>query len=78
MSEAPEQYGNRAEKRPVTAVERLIDRIEDVDNTPEIWEKIKEHAKQMEKDRIIDAFNYGYLCHSKTGEQYYNEKYGKP
>jgi hypothetical protein len=34
-----------------TAVEWLLDRIEDVDNTPEIWELIKIKAKEMEKEQ---------------------------
>ena len=34
-----------------------------------------EQAKEMEKQHIIYAFRNGYLCHSKTGEQYYNEKF---
>ena len=80
MSEAQEQYGKEAEKRPVTAVEWLIDRIEDVDNTPEIWEKIKEHAKQMEKGQIVTA-HFDGQCDETEGypieiaEQYYNETY---
>ena len=34
-------------------------------------------AKEMERQQIIHAFRNGYLCHSKKGEQYYNEKFGK-
>jgi hypothetical protein len=37
-----------------TAVEWLLDRIEDVDNSPEIWELIKYKAKEMEKQQMID------------------------
>lgn len=37
-----------------TAVEWLLDRIEDVDNSPEIWELIKYKAKEMEKQQIIN------------------------
>jgi hypothetical protein len=37
-----------------TAVEWLLDRIEDVDNSPEIWELIKDKAKEMEKQYLID------------------------
>ena len=39
--------------------------------------ELSEQAKKMEKQQIINAFNNGYLCHSKTGEQYYNEKFKK-
>ena len=37
-----------------TAVEWLLDRIEDVDNSPEIWKLIKDKAKKMEKQHLID------------------------
>ena len=37
-----------------TPVEWLLDRIEDVDNTLEIWELIKYKAKEMEKQHLID------------------------
>jgi hypothetical protein len=37
-----------------TPVEWLLDRIEDVDNSPEIWELIKEQAKAKEKQYLID------------------------
>ena len=35
-----------------SSVEWLIDRIEDVDLTPQIWEKIKQQAKAMHKEEI--------------------------
>ena len=35
--------------------------------------QLKEQAKAMHKEEIIDAGNYQYYL---TGEQYYNEKYG--
>ena len=38
-----------------TAVEWILDRVEDVDNTPEIWDKIKAQAKQMEREQRINA-----------------------
>ena len=34
-----------------------------------------EQAKQMEKEQIKDAATWGY--NSRSGEQYYNETYGK-
>ena len=34
-----------------------------------------DQAKQMEKEQIIDAATWGYI--SQSGEQYYNETYGK-
>ena len=32
-------------------------------------------AKAMEKEQIMDAFNNGYLNHSRNSEQYYNETF---
>jgi hypothetical protein len=67
-----------------TAVEWLLDRIEDVDNSPEIWELIKDKAKEMEKQQIIDAFWNGDNsdCTSEQNskefaEQYYNQTFKK-
>jgi len=71
-----------------TAVEWLLDRVEDVDNTPEIWNKIKEQAKEMEKEQneltcinvietILDKKEKNEIIDSKQiFEQYYNETYG--
>ena len=70
-----------------TAVEWLIDRIEDVDNTPEIWEQIKIKAKEMEKQQIIDAYDEGqrnpyeyseeHDINWYDGRRYYNETFDK-
>jgi spore coat polysaccharide biosynthesis protein SpsF (cytidylyltransferase family) len=38
-----------------TAVEWLLDRIEDVDLTEKLWENVKQQAKEMEKEQIEDA-----------------------
>ena len=38
-----------------TAVEWLLDRIEDVDLTEKLWENVKHQAKEMEKKQIEDA-----------------------
>ena len=64
-----------------TAVEWLLDRIEDVDLTEKLWENIKHQAKEMEKEQIIDAhiegqcvLNEGYPL--KISENYYKETYG--
>ena len=38
----------------MTAVEWLLDRVEDVDLNPKLWEQIKLQAKEMEKEQIID------------------------
>jgi HEPN domain-containing protein len=67
-----------------TAIEWLLDRIEDVDNSPEIWELIKYKAKEMEKQQIIDAYKEGCfdnILDEKTdkvrAEQYYSETFNK-
>ena len=62
-----------------TAVEWLLDRIEDVDLTVKLWENIKQQAKEMEKQQIINATIYGDRFEGSYGldsEQYYNETYG--
>jgi spore coat polysaccharide biosynthesis protein SpsF (cytidylyltransferase family) len=61
-----------------TAVEWLIDRIEDVDLTEEMFEKIKQQAKELEKQQIIDAYEKGDKYKLEiSGEQYYNETFNK-
>jgi spore coat polysaccharide biosynthesis protein SpsF (cytidylyltransferase family) len=61
-----------------TAVEWLLDRIEDVDNSPEIWELIKDKAKEMEKQQIIDAYEKGDKYKLEiSGEQHYNQTFNK-
>ena len=82
MSETQEQYGNGAEKRPLTAVEWL----EDVYNTQgRILPTQFEQAKAMEKEQIMDAYGQGVadeageiIDPTKDAEQYYNQSYGKP
>ena len=60
----------------MTAVEWLVTEIamKNNDINFDFWAAV-EQAKEMEKQHIIYAFRNGYLCHSKTGEQYYNEKF---
>jgi hypothetical protein len=60
-----------------TAVEWLIENMQKLNQheSPEEWNKLFEQAKAMEKEQIIDAATWGGLA--ETGEQYYNEKYGK-
>jgi hypothetical protein len=36
---------------------------------------IEDTLLEMEKQQIINAFNNGYLNHSRNSEQYYNETY---
>jgi chlorite dismutase len=42
-----------------TAVEWLLDRIEDVDLTEKLWENVKQQAKEMEKERELNAYANG-------------------
>ncbi len=62
-----------------TAVEWLLDRVEDVDLNPNLWEQIKLQALEMEKQQIIDAFKHAQVLHAlgndTRAEQYYNETY---
>ena len=68
-----------------TAVEWLLDRIEDVDLTEKLWENVKQQAKEKEKQQIENAFEQGennsvdYFNPKnriKESEQYYIETYG--
>ena len=63
-----------------TAVDWLLDRIEDVDLTEKLWENVKQQAKAMEKEQIVKAANFDSKSISENGyrkgEQYYNETYG--
>lgn len=63
-----------------TTVEWLLDRIEDVDNTPEIWELIKIKAKEMENQKLEQFYNHGKWAiiehgHGDTFEDYYNKTF---
>jgi len=62
----------------MTAVQWLLDRIEDVDNTSEIWEQIKVQANKMFEQQIIVSFEMGRfnIDDMGCGEEYYNETYG--
>jgi hypothetical protein len=42
-----------------TAVDWLLDRIEDVDLTEKLWENVKQQAKEMEKERELNAYANG-------------------
>ena len=62
-----------------TAVEWLIEELnQKIDFIPmDKWDMIRDivqQAKEMEKEQIIDACNYGDF--EELGEQYYNETYG--
>lgn len=68
-----------------TAVDWLIEHIK-LDalyeaKTMDEWINVFNHAKAMEKEKIKDAYNFGYLDYTinmnENAEQYYNETYGK-
>ena len=69
-----------------TAVEWLLDRIEDVDNTPEICEQIKVQAKKMERvqhgktwDTALDKYEVragNYMRAYEDFDDYFAETYG--
>jgi hypothetical protein len=60
-----------------TAVEWLIEKCACADLRPELWEIIKQQAKEMEKEQIMDAYKADmYPIGDDEAEQYYNETYG--
>jgi hypothetical protein len=65
-----------------TAVEWLIEKCACADLRPELWEIIKQQAKEMEKKQIILSIaknlpiEDGVLTAVQKAEQYYNETYG--
>jgi hypothetical protein len=72
------------ESKKGSSIEWLIDRIEDVDNTPSIWEQIKILAKEKHKQEIIDAYWNGDVSENKIeekvieyAEQYYNQTFNQ-
>jgi hypothetical protein len=68
-----------------TALEWLytkLDMLSTRDEVADLVYKLEEHAKAMEKEQIVDAFNEenhgfnGWKRVDLSGEQYYNETYG--
>jgi hypothetical protein len=68
-----------------TAVEKLFELIDEIPfNSPEASDlyseimELKEQAKEMEKQQIIDAYNTSFLLRDKpyeTADKYYNKTY---
>jgi hypothetical protein len=62
-----------------TAVEWLFNKMITEKHTISEWNDIREQAKEMEKEQIINAFEdgneQGFLC--KEGIEYYYETYKK-
>lgn len=72
------------EKNSMTAVEWFHDKVHDLisDGLRERIELLKNEAKQMEKEQIVQAYKTAdqYVWKStrdEAAEQYYNETYGK-
>jgi hypothetical protein len=66
-----------------TAVDWLLDRIEDVDLTEKLWENVKQQAKEMEKEQSVKfALHYAFGEQEVSEdlkiniEKLYNETYG--
>ena len=71
-----------------TAVEWLVEQIKSDQNQKALsaseWMQVINHAKQMEKEQLIDAFGVGcqvestrLIGYQDIAEQYFNETYGK-
>ena len=68
-----------------SSVEWLINKCACADLRPELWNIIKEQAKEMHKQEIVNAYTngdndgYRYMNNQKQefehGEQYYNETF---
>jgi hypothetical protein len=60
----------------MTAVEWLVEQIKNnVHNTIEEFELIVEQAKEMEKQQIENAFNYGQFDLGMEADEYYNQNF---
>jgi hypothetical protein len=63
-----------------TAVDWLLDRIEDVDLTEKLWENIKHQAKEKEKNQHSNTWNNAINAVEKdkweSFEDYYEQTYG--
>jgi len=71
-------------KKNMTAVEWLIERLEinnSVSRQGEFWNLLKNQAKQMEEDKIREAYYRGVKDEmqnvGKDFEDFYNETYNK-
>jgi hypothetical protein len=62
------------ESNKQTATEWLFKQLWDEPKDKLTWYAILKQAKEMEKEQIIDACNYGDFL--ELGEQYYEQTYG--
>ena len=53
-----------------TAVEFLVDNLHYLHSTK--WDDILDQAKEMEKEQIENAFNYGQFDLGMEADEYYN------
>jgi hypothetical protein len=60
-------------KSYLSLVEWLLDRIEDVDLTTEMFERIKQQAKEMEKEQRKKDFVNGYKARAKASKLIFDE-----
>jgi hypothetical protein len=81
MAQQNEQFGNSEQLAQHTAVEWLIEKMIAKQNgkgDSRSMDEIFEQAKEIEKQQIIDAYEKGDKYKTEiSGEQYYNETYGK-
>jgi hypothetical protein len=60
-----------------TAVDYIFSQLPDEYGTTRSAFDVYQQAKEMEKEQIVDAYDYGSLRSGcEEGEQYYNETYG--
>ena len=60
-----------------TAVQWLLERVEDVDLTPKMWEQIKLTALEKEKEQICNSYVEGLEGLYMGAEEYYNKTYNQ-
>lgn len=64
-----------------TAIEWLFKQLWQESKDKMVWYAILQQAKEMEKNQIINAYEFGvgdaYDYTSEEGELFYNEIYGK-
>ena len=58
-----------------TAVEWLFEKLWNTDKDKFTWYAILKQAKEMEKEQIENAFNYGQFDLGMEADEYYNQTY---
>jgi hypothetical protein len=68
---------NTGKPKQQTAVDYIFSQLPDEYGTTRSAFDVYQQAKEMEKEQIVDAYDYGSLRSGcEEGEQYYNETYG--